>query len=116
MAINEYCVRLDRNGYAPSIMVTEAGVCWWCDKNAPTERHEIFSGPLRKKSKELGLWIDLCPECHRTGKNAVHQSKDTAVRIKNMAQIAAMNKYGWTEEEFVNRFYRSYLHYRRNEP
>jgi hypothetical protein len=112
---NEFGEKLDRNGYAPSIMGTEAGRCWWCDRYTPTERHEVFFGSLRQKAKELGLWVDICIECHRTGKNAVHQCKDTADRMKNMAQITAMRKYGWTEEEFVRRFYKSYLHHWRTE-
>jgi hypothetical protein len=109
MATNQYGEKLDRNGYAPSLFLGEEGECWLCHRQGPTERHECFGAALRSKSKELGLWVNLCGSCHRTGKNAVHQSEKTAKRIKNMAQRIAMTRYGWTEEEFINHFYKSFL-------
>lgn len=109
MPVNEWGVKLARNGYAPSILDTKPHVCFLCGRTGNQERHEIFGGARRQKSKEYGLWVNLCPECHRTSPMAVHQSKTTAVRLKSMAQKIAMDKYGWSREEWLRRFYKNYI-------
>lgn len=51
---NEYSVTLDRNGYAPSI-VQDIDGCWFCKtQQGKLDRHEIYHGAYRKKSKALG--------------------------------------------------------------
>ena len=56
---NEYGVTLDRNGYAPSI-VQDIDGCWFCKtQQGKLDRHEIYHGAYRKKSKALGLWALL---------------------------------------------------------
>lgn len=61
--VNEYGAKLDRNGYAPSIIQDEADEsCFVCYANGyydPLNRHEAFGGPFRDKSKRLGLWVSL---------------------------------------------------------
>ena len=109
MALNEYGAKLDRNGYAKSLFKTKANVCFACRISCPTERHEIFGGPLRNKSKALGLWLDLCGGCHRTRPDAVHQCEKSANQLKAMAQTLAMKTYGWDMEEWMRRFYKNYL-------
>ena len=57
---------MDRNGYNPSIMETEDGVCFLCGICAQTVRHEIYGGnPNRTISKRMGFWVNLCTACHR---------------------------------------------------
>ena len=55
--VNEYGAKLDRNGYAPSIIQDEADEsCFVCYANGhydPLNRHEAFGGPFRDKSKRL---------------------------------------------------------------
>lgn len=109
MALNEYGARLDSNGYAPSLFATEYGVCWRCHRALPTERHEVFGGALRHKSKALGLWLDLCGGCHRTSPNAVHQCKYSADLLKSITQQKAMLYYSWDQEEWLKRFYKNYI-------
>lgn len=109
MALNEYGEKLDRNGYAKSIFATKPNVCWLCHQAAVTERHEVFGGALRNKSKALGLWMNLCGGCHRTSPDAVHQSNRTATKLKAIAQKMAMQKYEWSHDEWVRRFYKNYL-------
>ena len=62
--VNEYGAKLDRNGYAPSIIQDEADEsCFICYANGyydPLNRHEAFGGSFRDKSKRLGLWVSLC--------------------------------------------------------
>lgn len=109
MALNEFGKRLDRNGYAPSLFDLKRSTCWNCGKGGDTERHEVFGGSRRTKSKELGLWVSLCGECHRTGKQAAHQSEQTASFLKRIAQRKAMSEYGWDMDEWMRRFYKNYL-------
>jgi hypothetical protein len=53
-------LRLDRNGYAPSILQTEER-CFLCGRtDRKLDRHEPFGGPYRAKSKADGLWVLLC--------------------------------------------------------
>lgn len=105
MPMNEFGDRLDSNGYAPSLFSSEG--CWRCGRT-PVERHELYPGPLRNKSKALGLWMNLCGECHRTGEHAAHQSKVFADHLKRMGQRAAMQKYGWGLDEWMKRFYKNW--------
>ena len=103
---NEYGVTLDRNGYAPSIVQDIAG-CYYCaTRCGKLDRHEVFHGAFRKKSKALGLWVTLCHDCHMT----LHR-KDAALDalLKRQGQRVAMRHYGWSEDEFRARFGKNYI-------
>ena len=104
---NEYGANLDRNGYAPSIIDRECEGCHWCGcTGTKLDRHEVFHGPFRQKSKEYGLWINLCPGCHRT----VHNGNGTVDSLlKEEGELAALFYYEWTPEEFIRRFGKNYL-------
>ena len=71
------------------------------------EKHHVFMGPLRKISEKEGLYVYLCPECHRYGKHAVH--RDYAVC--RMIQQEAQKKYEETHSraEFMRIMGRSYI-------
>ena len=67
---NEFGVALDSNGYAPSIMPNKKDMfghpqCYCCLNGHALVRHEVLYGQNRTKSKALGLWILVCPDCHR---------------------------------------------------
>jgi hypothetical protein len=111
MPKNEYGAPLDRNGYAPSIVQFQMDWCWQCGKRFPDylERHEVYGAANRAKSKRLGLWVHLCPECHRTGKKAVHSSCESALKLKQAAQTAAMEEYGWNTDDFIREIGKNYL-------
>ena len=71
------------------------------------DRHEVFFGPNRQKSKRLGLWVNLCHEdCHLWG---VHDSKQIDNMLKAEGQRCAMKEYGWTTEQFIAEFGKNYL-------
>lgn len=113
MAVNEYGAKLDRNGYAPSILGGHDEYrCALCGKNGmrdPLDRHEIFSGDLRQKSKRYGLWVHLCGwSCHR-GENGVHRKRALDLKLKREAQREAMARYGWGVDEFRAIFRNNYL-------
>jgi hypothetical protein len=101
---------LDCNGYAPSIVPGHSEfACWVCGCNGrgKMDRHEIFYGPNRQKSKRLGLWVHLChSECHLNG---VHKSGLLDKELKAEGQRCAMRKYGWTTERFIQEIGKSYV-------
>ena len=102
---NEYGAPLDRNGYAPSVVPACEG-CYICGCGGDLARHEIFGGNgRREKSKQLGLWVRLCPDCH----TLVHTEKVYSLALKRRGETAALAAYGWSTEDFIREFGRNYL-------
>lgn len=112
MAVNEFGAKLDRNGYAPSILQRDTTACRRCGRNGAADhldRHEVFGGAMRQKSKGLGLWVVLCHvRCHE-GDTGVHRDREFDLALKRTAQRYAMERYGWSVLEFRSRFRNNYL-------
>lgn len=112
--VNEYGTKLDRNGYAPSIIQYSGGdpycyTCWRNGNGDPLNRHEIFGGAYRQKSKRLGLWVYLChSRCHQ-GAGGIHNDAKLDLALKRIAQRRAMDAYGWSTQDFIAQFGRNYL-------
>lgn len=108
----KYDIKTDRNGYAPSI-VQDGHCCHFCGRNGTADkldRHEVYGGANRQKSKAFGLWVLLCHDrCHITGKNAVHNNGGVRYALQRESQLRAMEEYGWSTEDFIREFGRSYL-------
>lgn len=102
---NEYGVKLDKNGYAPSLFPDESFLCYNCGRFGETARHEIFGGSRRSASKALGLWVNVCPDCH----NAIHASGELQDRYHREGQLLAEVYYLWNHDDFRRRFYKNYL-------
>lgn len=82
----------------------------WYDEREPwLVRHEVFHGPYRQKSIELGLYVFLTPESHNMSDFAVHFNKPFESYLKTISQIRAMEHYGWSVEDFIQMFGRSYI-------
>ena len=95
---------MDRNGYNPSIMLTFQGTCYICNRLTETARHEIYFGTAnRKNSKKHGLWVNLCPDCHRR----VHRDRNTDLWLKKLGQRKYEQTH--TRDEFVKLIGRNYL-------
>lgn len=96
------------NGYTPSIIPGhDEYTCFLCGQNGGgrLHRHEIFGGATREKSKK-GLWVHLCPECHRK----VHDTGDgTLLKLRKIGQQRAMEEWGWSEDEFRKIFGKNYI-------
>ena len=109
--VNEYGAPIGRNGYAPSILQERMGMCYICGYSGKKlDRHEVFFGAWRGKSKRLGLWVELCWDRHHNhGKNAVHNNRAVDLQLKRRAQQRAMEKYGWDIQRFTAEFGRNYL-------
>ncbi len=69
--------------------------CWYCGKDY-AERHEVFSGPFREISIELGFQVDVCPAHHRM----LHQSADSWAKIEN-CKWAMYYQQKWEEEQIA---------------
>lgn len=94
--------------YNPSIMQGDLSRCYLCGRSdQKLDRHEVFGASRRDKSKRLGLWVMLCHDrCHLNG---VHAHKDIREPLQAKGQRAAMEAYGWTDEDFFNEFHKMYL-------
>ena len=104
--LNEYGAKLDRNGYAPSILMGNSDFCSLCYRtDRPLQRHEVFGGPYRQKSKKYGLWLSICDECHRK----IHANPKDSLRVKEWAQRNAMTVYAWTFAEWRRHFGKNYV-------
>ena len=87
--------------------------CWLCGRNGtadPLDKHHIFGGAYRNKSEKYGLTVDLCHcDCHLFGKEAAHNCRETMDELHRYGQKLAMQRYGWTKEEFMLEFGKNYL-------
>lgn len=91
----------------------EMNTCWLCGANGcadPLDKHHIFGGANRKKSERMGLVVYLCHNrCHIFGEKAVHQDKDTMLKLHQYGQEKAMLENGWNTERFIAEFGKNYL-------
>lgn len=107
---NEYGAKLDKNGYSSSIMQSDLSRCYRCGRTTgKLDRHEIFGGANRAKSKRYGLWVVLCNDGCHLGTWGVHYNAEVMEQLHREGQIAAMTAYGWTKEEFIKRIGKNYL-------
>ena len=98
---------MDKNGYNPSIL--QAGQrCFLCGRtDRKLDRHEVFGGAFRSKSKRLGLWVLLCHEpCHMI---RVHGDAEISRGLRKFAQQRAMTEYCWSVADWRHQFGKNYL-------
>lgn len=64
----------------------------------------------RKLAEQDGLWVWLCPECHR-GKYGVHgyAGHDMDVALKKAAEYAWITTNKATVNEFITRYGKNWL-------
>ena len=106
MPRNEYGIELDRNGYAPSIISNERR-CYRCRRtDGKIDRHEVYHGPNRTRSKNLGCWVYLCHGCHMDLHNT---DPDFDAQLKIDCEDIALNYYGWSTSDFRRNFGKNYL-------
>lgn len=96
-----------------SILQKDYTRCFICKQNPcgdPLDKHHVFGGALRKKSEHYGLTIYVHHEkCHVFGRYAVHVHPEVDQQVKAFAQKKAMKQFGWSEEDFRDLFYKSYI-------
>ena len=93
-----------------SIIQSDRDRCYLCGRNAamePLDCHHVFFGPYRSKSERYGLTVYLHHwQCHING---VHRYAEKCRAVQDRVQRIAMERYGWTEDDFREIFGRSYL-------
>lgn len=93
-----------------SIISTERR-CHVCGRETGCEVHHVMYGVSnRSKADEDGLWVYLCPDCHR-GCYGVHgyDGYDLNTSLKREAEKVWMKHYGKTVEDFIARYGKNYL-------
>lgn len=74
--------------------------CYLCNKQNILEKHHIMPGIAnRRLSEQYGLWVWLCPDCHRGDKGAQYDIARSR-SLKQEAQRAFEKIYGhhfWME-------------------
>ena len=101
---------------AKSILQQDKSRCYLCGEPPtfydPLAKHHIFGGckAIRDKAEEYGLTVQIHNnKCHIYGDKAVHRNAETNRALQAEAQKAAMEKYGWSVEDFRREFYKNYL-------
>ena len=85
--------------------------CFCCYTTNNLEEHHIFFGTAnRKLSEQDGLKVWLCLYHHK-GTTGVHGRDGHTLDkyLKSIAQIAYMQYYKKTEEDFIKRYGKNYL-------
>lgn len=97
-------MKTDRNGYGPTLIPWEG--CFVCGRqDKRLQRHEVFHGPYRTKSKFYGCWAGVCPDCH----TKIHRDPGLDRKLKADFQREAMRANGWSMEEWRAVFGKNYL-------
>lgn len=83
--------------------------CLLCHTTLDLHRHHCFEGSNRQASEKYGLTVYLCAKHHNMSNASVHLNEELNRKVKRWAQRKAMKYYNWTEDDFRQRFIRSYL-------
>lgn len=74
------------------------------------EKHHVFHGNgNRALSEKYGLTVYLNHFMHNEPPEGVHFNEYNRRILQDYAQRTAMRNYGWTEQDFIRIFGRSYL-------
>lgn len=83
-----------RKIHKKSILNSQKGICYLCARlngdysvKQTEEHHILFGAGQRAISEENGLKVDLCIEHHRTGQQAVHNSREMRELLCKIAQV-----------------------------
>ena len=84
--------------------------CKKCGAVRNLHAHEVFGGSAnRDKSKKDKMVIYLCGKHHNLSSEGIHSNRKWDLEEKRSAQIVWMDFYQKTEEQFIERYGRSYL-------
>lgn len=99
-----------------SILQKDKDRCYICGEYAsfydPLDKHHIFGGckAIRDKADKYGLVVYIHhAKCHIFGPNAVHVNAKINRALQARAQKAAMERNGWSVEDWRREFYKNYL-------
>lgn len=95
-----------------SILQSDKSKCFRCNRICRCEEHHIFDGVRnRSKSEKYGLKVYLCHNCHnRDAKHkSIHFDADEMLKLQKIGQLAFMNYYKKSADEFRELFGKNYL-------
>lgn len=85
--------------------------CFLCGDRRNLERHHCLHGTAnRQLAEEDGLWVWLCPRCHR-GTFGVHGKEGSGIdkTLKQIAEQRWLHHSKKTVDDFIKRYGRNYL-------
>ena len=84
--------------------------CYICGTKNNLDLHHTIFGKNRKKADEDGLVVYLCQEHHK-GTTGVHgkYGHELDILLKEISQRKWQKYYNKTEEDFIERYFKSYL-------
>jgi hypothetical protein len=83
--------------------------CFLCGKSGNLDRHHLIGGAYRKKSEKYGLVVYLCHySCHLYGKDAVHNNRQTMLKLRRYAQKKWIEENNKTTAEWITEFGKNY--------
>lgn len=91
--------------------MTDKKECHVCGDQRELERHHCLHGTSnRQKAEQDGLWVWLCPECHR-GRWGVHgyDGYELSLSLKREAEAKWLEHYGKTVEDWIDRYGKNFL-------
>ena len=90
------------SNYHPSLFADQNDIyCYVCGSTLYVTRHEIFFGrAYREKSKQYGLWLNLCMSCH----DKVHFGKSHALDEKLKKEGQKRFEEIFNHEKFMEEF------------
>ena len=98
---------------AKSIIQQDKTRCFLCGRNGSfdtLDEHHVYEGPNKPISEKYGLKVYLHHnECHIFGKNSVHNNARVNKALKAVVQKRAMKHYGWSVEDFIDKFGKNYI-------
>lgn len=85
--------------------------CFICGSRRDLERHHCMKGSAnRRLAEEDGLWVWLCPLCHR-GTYGVHgrEGHGLDLDLKKIAEAKWLRMTGKTKADWIKRYGKNYL-------
>lgn len=82
----------------------------WSTEYFPgSHKHHVFQNANRKRSERDGLFIYLTPEMHNMSDKGIHFNQPFMEYAHYKGQLAWMQYYKKTKEEFIEEYGKNYL-------
>ena len=92
-----------------SVIQKNPSRCFICHSRANLEWHHVYGAANKKISEKYKLMVRLCHFCHNEPPRGVHQNRVIRQALQAFVQKQAMEHYGWSVDDFRDRFHKSYV-------
>ena len=89
-------------------ILQEEKECYICGTTLNLEKHHIYGAANRKLSEKYGCVVWLCKR-HHTGAAGVHFNKKIRLTLQARCEVAFLQKYNKTIEDFIENFRKNYI-------